>query len=81
MEQAEKEGFRFEGEMKVCLGDEITKSDRIAKDDVWDKIIVRNVKDLAFSLFLGLTPFAIVGALSRFESRQSTPMERGFTIS
>jgi hypothetical protein len=49
--------------------------------DLRNTLDFRSFKDLAMSLCLGFTPFVIVGALSKFQSRQSTSMERGFTIS
>jgi hypothetical protein len=75
MEDAEKDGCYFIGDLKVQLGDH----EKSLSDLEWSTER-RMLIGYPLSMVLGLVPVAIVGALTGFKKQNSTPLERGFTM-
>jgi hypothetical protein len=75
MNEAEKAGCYFEGEINVQIGK--GKSPwKLASDQQVSYLFI-----LLTGTFLGSMVFVIIGSLSGFKKRESTTLERGFTMS
>jgi hypothetical protein len=75
MDEAEKGGCYFEGDIKVQIGKGKSPSKIVNEVDQRFLIV------LAMGTILGSTVLAVIGGLSGFKQQDSTSVERGFTIS
>jgi len=73
MDEAEAAGGSFNCELLVDLGE--------SKKDFARSRAYRDYWARSLALFFALIPLIIVGCLSRFAARSSTPLQRGFTMS
>lgn len=72
MTEAEQRGKAF---FKDALNVELIKVPASAVPSVWTPVMQKYLP-----LLLGLVPLAIVGGLSKLQAGNSTPLQRGFTM-
>jgi hypothetical protein len=75
MNEAEQAGCYFEGEIDVQIGEGESPRKLSEAQDREDG------RQFVVGLLLGSTLLAIIGGLTGFQKRDSTPLERGFTMS